>query len=101
MITRIWRTNFDPRRLTELRQFADTISAPMFESLPGCVGQVHANDGHTWITQTFWESHDHIAQAEASTTYRDTVRAILATGFLRGDQATELFTVTKATPPSL
>jgi hypothetical protein len=97
MITRIWKTRFDPTRLTELQEFADTISAPMLEVFPGCIGQIHANDGQTWITQTFWESHDHIAQAETDPRYRDTVRAILAAGFLYGDQTTELFDVTFST----
>lgn len=97
MITRIWKTRFDPIRLTELQEFANTISAPMLGALPGCIGQIHANDGQTWITQTFWESRDHIARAEIDPRYRDTVQAILAAGFLCGEQTTELFDVTFST----
>ncbi len=97
MIARIWRTDFDPDRLDELRRFADEISAPMLGALPGCLGQVHANDGRSWMTITLWESRAHIEQAEASQRYRDTVDAILAAGFLRGGQTTDVFDITYST----
>ena len=94
MIVRIWRTRFDPTRLVELQEFADSISTPMFQSMPGCAGQIHANDGSTWITQTFWETPAAIAAAEASERYRETVAAIIDTGVLVGESTTEMFTVT-------
>ena len=94
MILRIWRTRFDPSRLGELQDFAESISMPMFDSLPGCVGQIHANDGSTWITQTLWESTEAISEAESSDRYRGTVAAILDLGVIVGEPTTEVFTVT-------
>ena len=100
MFTRIWRTEFDTARQDELQRFAEDISAPMFHQLPGCVGYLHAVTGSTWITQTFWESEQHIKDAEASAVYREVVSAILATGFLGDQQSTEVFEVTGyAAPP--
>lgn len=94
MIIRVWTTEFDPERRAELQTFADTISAPMLAAMPGCIGQIHANDGQRWITQTFWESRAYVAEAEATPRYRETVRAILDAGFLRGEQTTDIFDVT-------
>lgn len=99
MITRIWRTDFDEARLDELQRFAEDVSAPMFGRLPGCLGYVYAVTGSTWVTQTYWESERHIAEAEASSLYRDVVDRILAAGFLGGEQTTEVLTVTAYAPP--
>ena len=100
MFTRIWRTEFDTARQDELQRFAEDISASMFRQLPGCLGYLHAIAGSTWITQTFWESEQHIRDAEASAVYRDVVSRILATGFLGDQQSTEVFEVTGyAAPP--
>ncbi len=100
MLTRIWRTDFDTRRRGELEQFAREISAPMFRRLPGCLGYIYAIADATWITQTFWESENHIREAEASALYREVVSKILAMGFLGNRQTTEVFEVTDyAAPP--
>ncbi len=100
MFIRIWRTDFDITRQGELQTFATEISAPMFRRLPGCLGYIHAVADGTWITQTFWESEDHIRAAEASEDYREVVSNILATGFLGDRQTTEVFEVTSyAAPP--
>lgn len=98
MVARIWRTQFDPERLEELQRFARDVSAPMFRELPGCLGYLYGVSGSTWITQTFWASHDHIAAAEESALYRDVVDRILAAGFLRPPQETELFDISDYAP---
>ncbi len=101
VVTRIWRTGFDESRLDELQRFAEEVSAPMFGRLPGCLGYVYAVTGSTWVTQTFWESEKHVAEAEASSLYRDVVDRILAAGFLDGEQTTEVLAVTGyALPPA-
>ncbi|NNF08785.1 MAG: hypothetical protein HKN74_00680 [Acidimicrobiia bacterium] len=94
MLTRIWRTRFDPDRLGELQEFADTVSGPMFRRLPGCRGYIYAVAGSTWVTQTFWDSQKEIAAAEASGDYRQVVAALEATGILRDEPTTEILTVT-------
>jgi quinol monooxygenase YgiN len=101
MLIRIWRTGFDTTRLPELQQFADDVSGPMFRSFQGCMGYVFAVDGSTWITQTFWESADHLEKAEASDDYRRVVERIGGIGVLEGDQTTEVFEITtyRALPP--
>ncbi len=100
MLIRIWRSDFDTTRRDELQRFADEISAPMFRRLPGCLGFVYGAAGSTWITQTFWDSEQHIEEAEASELYQNVVSRILGTGFLGDDQRTEVFEVTAYEPPS-
>lgn len=99
MLIRIWRTEFDATRRSELQHFAEEISAPMFRRLGGCLGYVYAVSGSTWITQTFWESHEAIDNAEASALYQEVVGGILATGFLGDEQTTEVFEVTAYAVP--
>lgn len=94
MLLRLWRTRFEPARLRELQEFADTISSPMFERLDGCQGVIFAVDGDTWLTVTLWTDREAIETAEAAPEYRQTVARILAAGFLRGDQQTSVFEVT-------
>ena len=99
MLTRIWRTEFDPDRLDDLQRFANQVSAPMFDQLSGCVGYIYATDGSTWITQTFWTSQRELVEAEASELYKQVVARISTEGFLRGEQSTEVMTITAYAPP--
>jgi len=96
---RIWRTEFDASRRDELQHFAEEISSPMFQRLPGCLGYVYAIAGSTWITQTFWDTEQDVANAEASAPYREVVGRIVATGLLGDEQTTEVFEVTAYAPP--
>ena len=100
MLSRLWRTGFDPGRLDELQRFASEVSAPMFQELPGCLGYIFAVEGSSWITQTFWESRSDLNEAEASERYRSVVAEIGKTGFLRDPQTTEVFTITAYEPPA-
>lgn len=101
MFTHIWRIEFDVTRRDELQHFGEKILAPMFNRLPGCLGYVYAVSGSTWITQTFWESEEDVASAEASALYQEVVGGILATGFVGDEQTTEVFEVAAYAPPSL
>lgn len=100
MFIRIWRSDYDPTRRDELQRFAEEISAPMFRRLPGCLGFIYGATGSTWITQTFWDSVQHIEDAEASELYQDVVSRISRTGLLGGDQRTEVYLVTGYEAPS-
>jgi len=40
---------------------------------PGCLGFVYGVAGSKWVTQTFWDTEEHIEDAEASALYRDVV----------------------------
>lgn len=100
MLTRIWRTEFDPGRIDELVEFAHYVSAPMFARLRGCLGHVYAVGGDTWITQTYWDSEESIRRAEASNVYRDVVARILQLGVLGSSQTTEVYEVIDYAPPS-
>ncbi len=71
----------------------------MFRSLAGCVGYVFAVAGSTWLTQTFWETEDDIANAESSALYQEVVGEILAAGILGDEQTTEVLEVTAYAPP--
>ncbi len=99
MLTRIWRTEFDPDQLDSLQRFAEDVSAPMFRSLEGCIGHLYAVRGATWITQTFWTTAEALDAAERSGSYRSVVDQITAAGFLVGEQRTEVFRVTGWSPP--
>jgi len=99
MYTRLWTTGYDVARKDELDAFADQVSGPMFDQLPGCLGYIHASTDERWITQTFWESESDIRLAEESSVYQDVVARILDAGFLRGAQTTDVLEVTSYAPP--
>ena len=77
-------SDYEFARRDELQRFAEEISAPMFRSLPGCLGFVYGVAGSTWVSQTFWDTEEHIEDAEASALYRDVVSRLLDTGVLGG-----------------
>lgn len=93
MLLRIWRTEFDPERIQELREFAATRSEPMFESFPGCQGFVFAHDHSTYVTMSLWRDAADIAEAEATALYQETVAALLASEMLLGPQTVEIFDI--------
>jgi heme-degrading monooxygenase HmoA len=91
MKCRIWRTQVVPGRFEEYERFAREISLPMFQSQTGYRGVMMAGDGAERIVITLWENDDAVAALETSSTYRDTVSKIIATGFLTGDQPVEVY----------
>jgi heme-degrading monooxygenase HmoA len=91
MKCRIWRTQVVQDRFEEYERFARDISLPMFQSQAGYRGVMMAGDGPDRIVITLWENDDSLAALDASSTYRDTVSKIIATGFLMGDQSVEVY----------
>lgn len=93
MLMRLWRTEYDPERLEELRDFARARSTPMFDSFPGCMGHLFAHRDATWLTISMWIGAHAISVAEHSTVYRETVDALDATGILRGQPSVEIYDI--------
>ena len=91
MITRIWRTEVRPERLEEYEAFAAEISLPMFRGQPGCEGVLMFRDGSNCHVLTLWRSQSDIDRLDSSPSYSKTVERILASGFLKGSQATKAF----------
>mgnify|MGYP003578603578 CR=1 FL=1 len=91
MVVRVWTTGFDPARLDELNRFANTRSLPMFRRHDGCLGVIFAPGKAEYLTISFWRDHAATAALEASEDYKQTVAAILAEGFLRAPQNTQLY----------
>lgn len=93
MIVRIWRTAIDPARADEYREFARTRSLPMFRNQRGFRGVFFSAAGVARAVITVWDDAEAIAALETSETYVETVAAILASGFLRGESTVEVFDV--------
>ena len=91
MVIRIWRTAIDESRGTEYREFARRNSAPMFASHDGFVGVMFAAGPGQRAVVTFWESPSAAAALAESSSYRRTVAAIEAAGFLEGPSNVEVF----------
>jgi heme-degrading monooxygenase HmoA len=83
VIARIWRAEIDPARADEYERFAQEHSLPMFRSHRGFCGAILTRDGPDCTVVTLWERPDDAAALEASDRYRETVSAIMATGFVR------------------
>jgi hypothetical protein len=90
MIVRIWRTKIDPARAGEYSDFARSRSLPMFRAQPGFAGVLFAGQGGERSVITLWRDVSSAEALDRSETYKTTVAAIEATGFLRGASAVEL-----------
>lgn len=90
MIVRIWRTQIDAERVDEYEGFAQEQSLPMFRLQRGFLGVVFAGTAADRAVITFWEDDEAVAELERSTSYRETVERIVATGLLSGEQSVEL-----------
>lgn len=89
MVLRIWRTGIDESRADEYREFARHYSLPMFSSHPGFLGVLFAAAPGQRAVVTMWESRAAAAGLEESSSYRHTVAAIEAAGFLDGESSVE------------
>jgi hypothetical protein len=90
VVVRIWRTEVDPTRSQDYRDFAHSRSLPMFRAQPGFAGILFGARGAERAVITLWRD---LADAEAlarSPTYNATVAELEATGLLRGDSAVEV-----------
>jgi heme-degrading monooxygenase HmoA len=86
MILRIWRANIDPARAEEYERFARERSLPMFRSHRGFRGCAFLRNGSDCAVVTLWARPADVAALEASALYRETVAAIMATGFVRATE---------------
>jgi heme-degrading monooxygenase HmoA len=86
MILRIWRANIDPARAEEYERFARERSLPMFRSHRGFRGCAFLRNGSDRAVVTLWDRPEDVAALEASARYRETVAAIMATGFVRATE---------------
>lgn len=88
MIMRQWTATVMTEKAEAYEAFARDASLPMFRASPGCISVLMARDGCRCRVITVWRSAADIADLEASPRYRETVRLILAAGFLKGAQHT-------------
>jgi heme-degrading monooxygenase HmoA len=82
-IVRVWRARIDAARADEYERFARERSLPMFRSHAGFRGCAFLRNGAECTVITLWEGSGDVAALETSDRYRDTVAAIMATGFIR------------------
>jgi heme-degrading monooxygenase HmoA len=90
MLARIWTTGIDVARADEYERFAREESLPMFHAQPGFRGVLMMREGDTCRVITLWEDQAAIDRLADSPGYQATVRRIVATGFLKGGQTTEV-----------
>ncbi|MBA3666637.1 MAG: hypothetical protein H0W65_02800 [Sphingomonas sp.] len=62
----------------------------MFQSITGCVGVLMFRNEERCTVLTLWRSEQDVAALDKSSIYRAIVDQILARGFLRGSQSTEV-----------
>ena len=96
MVLRIWRTRIDESRADDYREFAERESLPMFSAQPGFLGLLFGATPGERVVATIWESHEATARLEEAQSYRDTVAAIQATGFLVGESDVEILELQRA-----
>jgi heme-degrading monooxygenase HmoA len=83
VIVRVWRARIDPARADEYERFARERSLPMFRSHDGFRGCAFLRDGAECTVITLWAEAADVAALESSDRYRETVAAIMETGFIR------------------
>jgi heme-degrading monooxygenase HmoA len=96
MIVRIWRTGVDERRANEYREFAQRRSLPMFRAQPGFEGVLFTGRVGARAVITFWSDQLAVAELDTSDSYQETVAAIVASGFLRGESEVEILEIEDA-----
>jgi heme-degrading monooxygenase HmoA len=97
MIVRIWRTELDPTRESEYREFEQQHSLPMFRRQPGFLGVLFLRAmSDTAAALTFWKSREDAIRLVKSSSYRETVVRLEQTGLLRGDQTVDISEVAGA-----
>ncbi len=85
MIARIWRTEIDELRADEYHRFAHEKSLPMFREQLGFVGVLFAANRTERAVISLWQDAGSAEGLDESESYKATVAAIEATGFLRGE----------------
>jgi len=91
VIIRVWRARVDEARSAEYEHFAERRSAPMFQAHDGYLGVLFARNGESCMVITLWETARAAEALSASPLYQQTVRDIMAAGFLRSEGSVEVF----------
>ena len=91
MLVRTWKVHILKNRITDLKHFARTESLPMFKKQAGCLGVMFTLSGNLCATTTIWKDMESIVALKTSPTYNETVKKIVATGMLEGEQSVEIF----------
>ncbi len=91
MIVRIWRTGIDPGRVEEYETFAREYSVPMFRKQRGFQGVLFLRMGGRAAVITLWGNMYAVERLAGSPSYQETVKRIVETGILEGDQTVEIF----------
>ena len=92
-VVRIWSTGIDESRSPEYNDFTVSTSLPMFRRHSGFLGVLFAGAASERAVITIWSDQAAVAALEASADYKDTVRMLEATGFLRPPQRVERLAV--------
>jgi heme-degrading monooxygenase HmoA len=83
-----------PERFEEYERFAQERSLPMFREQRGFIGVLFLREeADRAAVLTLWEDEQAVEELEASSAYRQTVEAILGSGFLSKEQSVEVFEV--------
>jgi heme-degrading monooxygenase HmoA len=90
LIGRIWRTGIKSGQAEAYEAFARTVSLPMFRAQRGFAGVLMAREGNRAWVLTLWRDQAAIDALASSESYAATVDRILASGFLDGEQSTEV-----------
>lgn len=96
MMVRLWRTGVDPQQAEAYNRFAAEQSLPMFQQQPGFRGVFFTHTNHDFVVITLWANQASVDSLQTSPTYQATVQAIMAAGFLTGEQSVEVFEVDSA-----
>jgi heme-degrading monooxygenase HmoA len=97
MIARLWRTQVDLTRLADYEQFAQDQSLPIFRQQRGFLGVFLLREHQAILVVSLWEDRAAVEALDTSASYQTTVRRLLATGLLLGDQSVDLFEVSGGT----
>lgn len=91
MLVRTWSTKVDKERVEEYEAFANRYSLPMFQKQDGCLGVLFLKGPADFKVITLWRDAPAIEALNNSKTYKQTVGAIEAQGFLTGQQQIEIY----------
>lgn len=92
-VARIWRARIDPAQAEAYEAFARDISTPMFKWQPGCEGVMMMRQGGHCLVLTLWRDRQTADALSSSADYRETVEAILATGFVEAEEGVEILDI--------
>lgn len=82
MIARLWGCRIDEGRAAEYDAFAHGRSLPTFRAQTGFRGAAFMGDGSDRAVLTLWDSMADTEALEESASYRETVEAIMQSGFI-------------------